>query len=126
VEDVREDVEREFLSFKIYFLFILQKYTGISKFSKTNLLPPWPMAVGGKRPWATAGSGATVTYRRGSRRLSTVAPATGVAHGGQGQAVFKNHNFYMKSDGDKLYTKTCRFRQDLQLYSSNLFHLKSS
>jgi hypothetical protein len=58
----------------IYFLLILQKYTIISKFSKTNLLPPWPMVLGantvvhggrGKLPWATAVAGATVSCRMG-------------------------------------------------------------
>jgi hypothetical protein len=57
------------LFFKIYFLFILQKYTTVSKFSKTNLLPPWPMAVGANR--------------HGPRRLQVLqSPATIVAHGG--------------------------------------------
>jgi hypothetical protein len=31
--------------FLIYFLFVLQKYTIISKFSKTNLPPSWSIAV---------------------------------------------------------------------------------
>jgi hypothetical protein len=56
--------------FLIYFLFILQKYTTVSNFSKTNMLPPlpmevWPMTVGANHhvvahgglpllPWVTA------------------------------------------------------------------------
>jgi hypothetical protein len=33
--------------FLFFYFFILQKYTIISKFSKTNLPPPWPMTAGG-------------------------------------------------------------------------------
>jgi hypothetical protein len=56
------------LFFNLFFHLFWKIYTIISKFSKTNLLPSWPMAVGANRhgPW----------------QLQVLKCPTDVAHGG--------------------------------------------
>jgi hypothetical protein len=80
------------LFFSIYF-FQFGKYIIASKFSKTKLPPPCPMA-----PWATAVAGATMSNRRQPPWPMAV----------RFNMFSKNRNSFVRttnSDGDQLYTK---------------------
>jgi hypothetical protein len=80
----------------------------------------------GKPPWAMAVAGATVTYRRRPRRLGTVALRPSWLMVVRVSLFSKNRNFFINSDGDKLYTKLVAFDEIYNFVLQTFFHLKSS
>jgi hypothetical protein len=79
-----------------FFYFIFIHFAKI-QFSKTNLPPPCTMVV--------------VANRHGPRRFGTVALQPPWPTAVRFSLFSKHHNFFMNSDGDKLYRKFVAFNE---------------